>query len=108
LHVEHRYPGADVNPYLAAAAVIAAGLDGIDHEIDPGPPFVGNAYVATDLLRTPASLGEALHVFEASEFMTSSFGPGIVAHYAAHARGEWLGYLTTVTDWELIRAFDLA
>jgi glutamine synthetase len=53
-------------------------------------------------------LGEALQVFEASEFMTSSFGRDIVAHYAAHARGEWLGYLTTVTDWELIRAFDIA
>jgi glutamine synthetase len=108
LHLEHRYPGADVNPYLAAAAVIAAGLDGIDRDIDPGSPFVGNAYVATDLPRTPVSLGEALQVFEASEFIASSFGQDIVRHYAAHARGEWLGYLNTVTDWELIRAFDLA
>jgi glutamine synthetase len=108
LHVEFRYPGADVNPYVAAAATIAAGLDGIARQIDPGPPFSGNAYVSADLGRTPHSLGKAIELFRASDFVRESFGDAVVAHYAALAEAEWNSYLAAVTDWELERAFELA
>lgn len=108
LHVEFRYPGADVNPYLAAAATIAAGLDGVARRIDPGPPCAGNAYAAAGLGRTPNSLGRAIELFRASDFVRESFGDAVVAHYAALAEAEWNGYLAAVTDWELKRAFELA
>lgn len=108
LRIEHRYPGADANPYLAAAAIIAAGLDGVERSLDPGPPFVGNAYESPALSRTPESLLDALTGFESSEFVASTFGKEVVEHYAAHARGEWTGYLRAVTDWEVLRAFEQA
>ena len=108
LHVEFRYPGADVNPYLAAAATIAAGLDGVEHQVDPGPPCTGNAYAIAGLGRTPTSLGDAIGLFKASGFVREAFGEAVVAHYAALAEAEWNGYLAAVTDWELKRAFELA
>ncbi len=107
LRVEHRYPGADANPYLAAAALVAAGLDGIGRRLDPGPPVEGDGYRA-DLPRTAGSLGEALAAWEASAFAREAFGEEVVEHYAAHARAEWEGYLGAVTDWEVLRAFELA
>jgi glutamine synthetase len=106
LRLEHRYPGADANPYLASAAIIAAGLDGIATQREPGPPTEGDADARTDLPRPPASLGEALTAFENSTFARASFGDEVAAHYAAHARAEWLAYLSAVTDWELIRGFE--
>ena len=108
LRLEHRYPGADVNPYLAAAAIIAAGLDGVDAACEPGAPVEGDADDRADLPRPPASLGAALAAVEASEFVATAFGPDVVAHYAGHARGEWSAFLAAVTDWEIDRAFELA
>jgi glutamine synthetase len=108
LHVEFRYPGADVNPYLAAAAVIAAGLDGAARQLDPAPPCAGNAYAASDLPRGPTSLGKAIDLFRASTFARQAFGEAVVAHYAALAEAEWNSYLSAVTDWDLKRAFELA
>jgi glutamine synthetase len=108
LHVELRYPGADVNPYLATAAMIAAGLDGIERGLDPGEPYQKNAYETREPLpRTPRSLAAAIDCFRASRFVNDAFGDKVVAHYAAHADAEWLGYLKAVTDWELRRAFEL-
>ena len=106
LRVEHRFPGADANPYLAAAALIAAGLEGIASGRDPGPPIDGDADARRDLPRPPASLGEALAAFERSEFVRGAFGSEIAAHYAAHARAEWTATLGAVTDWELVRGFE--
>jgi glutamine synthetase len=108
LRIEHRYGGADANPYLAGAAIVAAGLDGIARGIDPGPPYVGNAYADRSLPRTPGSLRDALDAFESSDFASASFGKDVVTHYAAHARGEWESYLKAVTDWEIDRNFELA
>jgi glutamine synthetase len=108
LHVEFRYPGADVNPYLAAAAMIAAGLDGIERRLDPGQPYQHNAYETShDFRRSPRSLADAIQCFRASRFVREAFGEAVVAHYSAHAEAEWLGYLRAVTDWELRRAFEL-
>jgi glutamine synthetase len=106
LRVEHRYPGADANPYLAAAALIAAGLEGITSGRDPGPHIDGDADVRRDLPRPPASLGEAIAALESSEFVSGAFGSEITAHYAAHARAEWTATLGAVTDWELVRGFE--
>jgi glutamine synthetase len=106
LRLEHRHPGADANPYLAIAAVIAAGLEGIAVGRDPGPPVAGDADARADLARSPASLGDALRAFTASSFVETAFGSEIVAHYAAHARAEWSAWLTAVTDWELSRGFE--
>ena len=106
LRVEHRFPGADANPYLAAAAVIAAGLDGITNQHDPGPPVEGDADARPDLSRPPASLGEAIAAFENSHFVKRAFGSAVAAHYVAHARAERAATLTAVTDWELARGFE--
>ena len=106
LRLEHRYPGADANPYLVAAAVIAAGLDGITFRRNPGRPVAGDADARRDLNRTPASLGDALIAFESSQFARTAFGEAIVAHYAAHARAEWSAFLGAVTDWEIARGFE--
>ena len=108
IRIEHRFGGADANPYLAAAAILAAGLDGMERGADPGAPVVGNAYAREDLPRTHASLGDALAAFEGSSFVAQAFGKDVVEHYAAHARAEWRSYLRAVTDWEVERAFELA
>lgn len=108
LHVEFRYPGADVNPYLAAAAAIAAGLDGASRKLDPGPPCAGNAYLVEGLGRSPTSLGKAIELFQASPFVREAFGEAVVRHYSALAEAEWNAYMAAVTDWELKRAFELA
>src|SRR5439155_22882065 len=78
LHVEFRYPGADVNPYLAAAAMIAAGLDGVERRLDPGPPCGGNAYAKRDVGRSPRSLGDAIDLFKAWAFARETFGAAVV------------------------------
>lgn len=106
LRVEHRFPGADANPYLAEAALIAAGLEGIASQRDPGPPVEGDADALPELSRPPASLGEALAALENSQFVSRSFGAEVVAHFIAHARAEWAATLATVTDWELTRGFE--
>jgi glutamine synthetase len=106
LRAEHRFPGADVNPFLATAAVIAAGLEGVASAREPGPPVAGNADERQDLPRPPASLGDALAAFESSTFVKTTFGESVAAHYAAHARAEWKAYLAAVTDWEIVRGFE--
>jgi glutamine synthetase len=97
-----------VNPYLAAAAMIAAGVDGVEHALDPGPPVTGNAYERPELGRAPTSLGAAIEAFEGSEWASATFGKDVVQHYAAMARAEWQGYLSAVTDWEVDRGFENA
>jgi glutamine synthetase len=109
LRIEHRFAGADVNPYLAAAALIASGLDGIDRQLDPGQPFVGNAYARTDLPSSPRSLGEAVAAFDAGGFVSATLGKDVVEHYAPMASAEWQAYTrAAVTDWEIGRAFEQA
>ena len=75
LRVENRVPGGDVNPYLAVAAMIAAGLHGIDNELPLEPPMTGNAY-ADDAARVPHTLHDALDLWEKSELARESFGDG--------------------------------
>jgi glutamine synthetase len=105
LRLENRVPGGDVNPYLATAAVIAAGLAGIQESLELEPAFVGNAY-ESDSARVPASMDEALALWEGSAFARSVFGDAVVAHYAHMARTEIAAYGRSVTDWERFRGFE--
>ena len=105
LRVENRIPGGDVNPYLALAAMIAAGLDGIERDLPPVPPCTGNAYEA-DLPRVPQTLHEAAGLFATSEFTQTIFGADVVAHYANMAKVELDAFNAAVTDWEKFRSFE--
>jgi glutamine synthetase len=104
--VESRVPGADVNPYLALAAAVAAGLYGIDHELALPEPFTGNGYEAADVPRIPTTLIEALEELESSEVALEAFGADVHHHLANTARQEWLAANRVVTDWELARNFE--
>ena len=107
INLENRYPGADVNPYLAISAMIAAGLDGLDDpSCDPDQPLAGNAYDCVGLRHGPWSLGEAIDNFIESPFTRAQFGQAVVDHFGALCRHEWQDYLRVVTDWELTRGFD--
>jgi glutamine synthetase len=105
LRVENRVPGGDVNPYLAVAAMIAAGLRGVDTELPLEPAFEGNAY--TDSAnRVPATLRDALDLWTKSELARDAFGDEVVEHYANAARVEMAAFDAAVTDWELRRGFE--
>jgi glutamine synthetase len=105
LRFENRVPGGDVNPYLAVAGMIAAGLHGIESDLPAVEPFEGNAYLA-DAERVPATLREALQLWEHSTIAKAAFGDDVVAHYANAARVEVAAFDAAVTDWERIRNFE--
>ncbi len=103
--VENRLPGADVNPYLALAAMIAAGLHGIDAELELEPPMEGNAYTA-DKPHVATNMYAARDQFAASELAKDAFGEEVVDHYLNRARIELDALERTVTDWERFRGFE--
>ncbi|WP_082393227.1 glutamine synthetase family protein [Nocardia arizonensis] len=105
LRMENRIPGGDVNPYLAVAATIAAGLHGIDNELPLEPEFHGNAY-RSDRPRVPATLREAARLFGESGAARAAFGDDVVDHYRNAARIELEAFDAAVTDWERIRGFE--
>lgn len=105
LRLENRVPGGDVNPYLAVAGMIAAGLDGIDRNLELEPIFAGNAY-ESDAVRIPSNLADALALWEGSAWVRDTFGPDVHAHYANMARIELAAFGAAVTDWELFRSFE--
>jgi glutamine synthetase len=108
LRIECRIPGADANPYLAFAASLAAGLDGIERRLEPPPAFAGDVYAAGELPRVPASLPEAVAEMEASEMLAAAFGSEVVAHYAHFFRTEQAKLDRVVTGWERERYFERA
>ncbi|HET9965856.1 MAG TPA: glutamine synthetase family protein [Rubrobacter sp.] len=105
LRVENRLPGGDVNPYLAIAAMIAAGLHGIENELSLEDEFEGNAYEA-DKPHVPTNLREAQELFAQSETARSAFGDEVVEHYLNMARVEIEAFEAAVTDWERYRNFE--
>ncbi|WP_246351546.1 glutamine synthetase family protein [Nocardia barduliensis] len=105
LRFENRVPGGDVNPYLAVAALIAAGLHGIDRRLPLEPEFHGNAY-HSERPRVPHTLREAAQLFEDSTVARAAFGDDVVRHYRNAARVELDAYDAAVTDWERIRGFE--
>ncbi|MFE6227487.1 MULTISPECIES: glutamine synthetase family protein [unclassified Streptomyces] len=102
---ENRVPGGDVNPYLAVAAMVAAGLHGIERGLELPPPCTGNAYTA-DHAHVPTTLREAAELWETSEIAKEAFGAEVVAHYLNMARVELAAFEAAVTDWELRRSFE--
>src|SRR5579862_5971749 len=105
LRPENRTPGGDVNPYLAVAAMIAAGLHGIDAELPLEPAFEGNAYDDTSL-RVPHTMRDALELWDKSELAEAAFGTEVKEHYANYGRVELAAFDAAVTDWELRRCFE--
>jgi glutamine synthetase len=105
LRMEHRVPGADVNPYLAVAALIAAGLHGIESSLPLEPPCTSNAY-AEDGPRVPSTLRDALDLWKCSRVARTAFGDDVVDHYANMARVELAAFDAAVTDWERFRGFE--
>jgi glutamine synthetase len=103
--VENRVPGGDVNPYLAVAGMIAAGLDGIERKLELEPIFTGNAY-ALETDRVPTTLQESLDLWNNSAWVKQTFGESVQAHYAHMAATEIDAYNRAVTDWERFRSFE--
>jgi glutamine synthetase len=106
LRIECRIPGADCNPYLAYAAVLASGLDGIANQIEPPAIFEGDVYMAQHLPRVPYTLRDAIDLFEGSAFTKQVFGEDVVKHYTHYLRVEQKAYDNFVTDWERKRYFE--
>jgi len=104
--VECRVAGADVNPYLALSALIAAGLHGIDSELALEPPLEGNAYEASDRPQVPSTLRDARDLFAGSAIAREAFGQEVVDHYLNNARVELEAFDAAVTDWERFRGFE--
>jgi glutamine synthetase len=103
--MENRIPGADVNPYLALAAMIAGGLHGIENELTLEDELVGNAYTS-DRPRVPSTMAAAREAFVTSEVARAALGDEVVDHYVNMADVELAAYRAAVTDWELRRGFE--
>jgi glutamine synthetase len=106
LRIECRIPGADANPYLAFAAALASGLDGMANKIEPPDCFTGDIYSARHLPRVPYTLAEATDKFATSEFARRAFGAEVVEHYTHFFRTEQAAFNAAVTDWERKRYYE--
>jgi len=106
VRIECRVGGADLNPYLAFAALIAAGLAGIDEKLELPKPFEGDAYQGTQLAEVPKTLRDATEALAKSEMLKAALGEDVVDHYVHTARWEQFEYDRRVTDWELHRGFE--
>jgi glutamine synthetase len=107
LRIECRAAGADANPYLAFAATLAAGLDGIENKIEPPPAFEGDVYGAQNLPQVPHTLNESIAALEGSAFARRVFGEEVVSHYLHFFRTEQRKFDAAVTDWERRRYFEM-
>src|SRR5499426_4058147 len=106
IRIECRIGGADLNPYLAFAALLAAGIQGIDEKLTLAPPFSGDAYVGTALPEIPKTLRDALACLAGARWLRAAFGDGVIDHYLHTAEWEQFEYDRRVTDWELMRGFE--
>ncbi|MFI7343298.1 glutamine synthetase family protein [Streptomyces sp. NPDC050085] len=105
LRFENRLPGGDVNPHLAVAGLVAAGLYGVEHKLELPDACAGNAYSA-EYEHVPTTLREAAELWENSPIAKAAFGDEVVAHYRNMARVELDAFDAAVTDWELRRSFE--
>jgi glutamine synthetase len=106
IRIECRIGGADLNPYLAFSALIAAGLAGVDENLELGPPHQGDAYLGKALPEVPKTLRDATEALEGSELLRPALGDAVVDHYVHTAKWEQFEYDRRVTDWELMRGFE--
>jgi glutamine synthetase len=105
--LEYRQTAADINPYIAMATVLAAGLWGIEQRKDPPAPVQGDASAREDLAKLPRNLRDAVTLLEGSETARALLGDGFVDHYVRTRDWEWRQYERVVTDWELARYFEV-
>jgi glutamine synthetase len=103
---ECRIPGADVNPYLAFAAALACGLNGVEKKLKLEPQFKGNAYEAKNIREVPKTLREAITLLEKSKMLRAAFGDDVIDHYVHVAEWEQSEYDRRVTEYERIRMFE--
>jgi glutamine synthetase len=103
---ENRAGGSDLNPYMALSALVAAGLYGVENELELEPAYVGNAYLAADKPRLPTTLREARDLFNDSAVARAAFGDEVVDHYVHAADVELAAFESAVTDWERFRGFE--
>ena len=108
LHLEFRLPGADSNPYLVFAALLASAIDGIANQVDPGEPVIGSAYGKKEHDPLPENLGDAAAALRASGVARGAFGDLPVEHYATVAAFEWQQFMAVVGEWEIERYFEQA
>jgi glutamine synthetase len=106
IRIECRIGGADLNPYLAFAALIAAGLAGVEQKMKLEPPFVGDAYVGKALTEVPKTLREATVLMRDSKMLRAAMGDDVIDHYVHNAEWEQFEYDRRITDWELKRGFE--
>ena len=108
VRIECRIGGADLNPYLAMAALIAAGIDGIENQSELEPAFVGDAYRGGEIREIPSTLRAATVALDQSSMLRMAFGDDVIDHYVHAARWEQHEYDRRVTDWEVSRGFERA
>jgi glutamine synthetase len=106
VRIECRIGGADLNPYLAYAALIAAGIAGIEQELPLEAPYSGDAYKGKRLREVPKTLREALELLRKSKMLRAAMGDGVVEHYLHTGEWEQFEYDRRITDWELKRGFE--
>jgi glutamine synthetase len=107
VRVECRVPGADMNPYLAIAAMLAAGIKGIEEKCDPGAPLTGDAYEGSNE-EIPTTLKGATDALRGSKMLRDAMGDAVVDHYVRMAEWEQEAFEAVVTDWEIARGFERA
>jgi glutamine synthetase len=108
IRIECRVGGSDLNPYLAIAALLAAGIDGIENKLELEPAFKGDAYVGKGVREIPKTLRDATTALEGSAMLRAAFGDDVIDHYVHAARWEQSEYDRRVTDWEIARGFERA
>jgi glutamine synthetase len=106
IRTECRIGGADLNPYLAFAALLSAGMQGVEDKLTLSDPFVGDAYGNDDLANIPKTLRAASETMKASKFLRDAFGDAVIDHYVHTANWEQFEYDRRITDWELMRGFE--
>jgi glutamine synthetase len=108
VRVECRVGGADLNPYLAMAALLAAGLDGVENQRALEPAFVGDAYKGDDVREIPVTLRDAIAALDSSAMLRKAFGDDVIDHYIHAARWEQAEADREVTDWDVRRGLERA
>jgi glutamine synthetase len=108
IRIECRVGGSDLNPYLAFAALLAAGIDGIENKLELEAPFVGDAYGGKGVREIPRTLRAATAAMTESAMLRKAFGDDVIDHYTRAGEWEQEEYDRRITDWEVARGFERA
>jgi glutamine synthetase len=108
IRIECRVGGSDLNPYLAMAALLAAGIAGIEQKLELEPPYIGDAYGGKNIREIPKTLRDATLALKTSRMLRDAFGDDVIDHYVRAAEWEQEEYDRRITDWEVARGFERA